>query len=199
MKRQLKHSVNEHLESVQLDEARLRDLERLQRRPAAPHGWQHRALAVAAAAFIIAAVTVALLPLRAPSPLQEPAVAIAEEVVMNHLKRRPLEVRGDNLAAIEDYFDELGFRLVDTLRPALGAQLLGGRYCSVQGVTAAQLRRRDPSGRTQTLYQVPYDGKRFGALPDIARGETPRTLQVRGLLVDLWVERGLLFALTREE
>ena len=199
MRRRLKHSVNEHLESVQLDDDRLRALERLQRRTTAPHWWRHRALPVAAAACLVAAVMVTLLSLRAPSDLQEPAVAIAEEVVMNHLKRRPLEVHGDNLAAIEDYFDELGFRLVDTARPVPGGRLLGGRYCSVQGVTAAQLRRRDPSGHTQTLYQVPYDAGRFGPLPDIGRGETPRTLQVRGLDVDLWVERGRLFALTREQ
>ena len=199
MKQHLQHSVNEHLESVQLDESRLRELERLQRRPAARHGWRNPALAAAVAACVIAVVTVAVLPLRTPWSLHEPAIAVAEEVAINHLKRRPLEVRGDRLAALAGYFDALGFRLVDTRRPALGAQLLGGRYCSVQGVTAAQLRRRDPAGRTQTLYQVPYDAARFGVLPDVGRGETPRSLQVHGLNVDLWVERGLLFALTREE
>ncbi len=199
MTRDLKHSVNEHLESVRLDASHLRRLERMQRQSAGRPWWRHRALAVGLVACIIAAVTVMLLPLRGTLNAPSPAIAVAEEVVMHHLRRRPLEVRGDSLAAIEGYFDELGFRLVDSLRPAIGGGLLGGRYCSVQGVTAAQLRREDPSGRTQTLYQLPYDRSRFGTLPDIARGEPPHTLKVRGLLVDLWVERGLLFALAREQ
>jgi hypothetical protein len=76
--------------------------------------------------------------------------------------------------------------------------VLGGRYCSIQGVTAAQLRLRDQAGWIRTLYQVPYEVSRFGVLPDIGAGEQPKLTQVRGLTVELWVEKGLLFALTRE-
>ncbi|MDJ0740636.1 MAG: hypothetical protein QNJ91_13045 [Gammaproteobacteria bacterium] len=198
MKSPLKRSVNEHLESVRLEPSRLRELERVQRQAAARRWWPRHGWAVAAAAVVVAAITVVLLPWQAAVDDADRAVAIAEEVAVQHLKRRPLEVRGATIAAVEDYFDELGFRLLDSLRAAPGAELLGGRYCSVQGVIAAQLRRRDAAGRTQSLFQAPYDAARFGPLPDVGNGEAPRTLQVRGLNVDLWVERGLLFALTRE-
>lgn len=197
MKSPLKRSVIEHLESVRLEPSRLRELERVQRQAATRRRRPRRSAAVAAAVVVIA-IAVVLLPWQAAVDDADRAVAIAEEVAVQHLKRRPLEVRGATIAAVEDYFDELGFRLIDSLRAASGAELLGGRYCSVQGVTAAQLRRRDAAGRTQSLFQAPYDAARFGPLPDVGAGDAPRTLQVRGLSVDLWVERGLLFALTRE-
>jgi len=124
---------------------------------------------------------------------------IASEVGLNHLKRRPLEVQGTALTEIQPYFHELPFRLLDSSLLATNrVGLRGGRYCSVGGVTAAQLRLSDDQGGIQTLYQVPYDADAFGDLPNIDAGAQPRTLQVRGLNVDLWVERGLLFARVHE-
>ncbi|MES9854672.1 MAG: hypothetical protein ABW170_22910 [Candidatus Thiodiazotropha sp. L084R] len=194
MKPNLKQSVIEHLESVRLDDARLDELEALQRKPSALSWWRNRTLQLFAAACLLIAVVVNWLPLGQPDLLD----AIAEEAVMNHLAQTPLEVHGTTIAELDGHFDQLGFRLVDPLAPSDGARLLGGRYCSLQGVTAAQLRRHDAQGRTQNLYQVPYQPTSMGELPDPALGEQPRTLQVRGLNVDLWVERGMLFALTRD-
>jgi hypothetical protein len=193
MKPNLKQSVIEHLESVRLDDARLDELEALQRRPTKRNWWRSHSLQLFAAACLLVPVAVSWLPLEQPNMLHE----IAEEAALNHLAQQPLEVFGTTVAELDSHFDQLGFRLVESLAPAKGANLLGGRYCSLQGVTAAQLRRQDAQGRTQTLYQVPYQPVTMGKLPDPALGEQPRTLQVRGLNVDLWVERGLLFVLTR--
>lgn len=119
---------------------------------------------------------------------------------MNHLKRRPLEVRGTELAQIQPYYREFSFRLIDPAVATLAhAGLLGGRCCSVRGASAAQPRLYDRHGRVETLYQTtPYDTGRHGDLPDAGVGEAMRTIDVRGLSLDLWVERGLLFARVRE-
>ncbi|MCG7930314.1 MAG: hypothetical protein N0E44_09710 [Candidatus Thiodiazotropha lotti] len=194
MKPNLKQSLIEHLESVRLDDARLDELEALQRTRSARSWWHSRTLQLFAAACLLVALVVSWLPFEQPDLLH----AIAEEAVMNHLAQTPLEVHGTTIAELDGHFDQLGFRLVEPLAPAEGARLLGGRYCSLQGVTAAQLRRHDAQGRTQNLYQVPYRPASMGELPDPALGEQPRTLEMRGLRVDLWVEHGLLFALTRD-
>lgn len=195
MKPNLKRSVIEHLEAKRLDESQLRDLEKLQRDG---RSWlrirQRRIQFVIAASILLVLAAVLLRP-----ETTEVAWDIANEVALNHLRQRPLEIQGADVASLQPYFGELDFRLVQTSYgiPA-GSQMLGGRYCSIQDVTAAQLRLRDDAGRMRTLYQVPYDEDRFGPLPDIRSGGGPRSTQVRGLTVDLWVEKGLLFALTRE-
>lgn len=193
MKRKLKNSVIEHLESVQLDEHRLQALLRLQRQPTKTVPLYRKAMPLALAAGLLIVFALSW-HLRDPPDLLR---AIAEEAVMNHLMDRPLEVRGASIAAVEAYFDRLDFRLVESKWVSDKTRLLGGRYCSIRGVTAAQLRHRDRAGATTTLYQVPHEPAIMGGLP--AAGDKPYTLQVRGLHVDLWVERGLLFALTREQ
>lgn len=55
-------------------------------------------------------------------------------------------------------------------------------------------RLHDDAGRIKTLYQVPYEASRFGVLPDLRAGESPWSAQVRGLTVELWVEKGVFFA-----
>ena len=191
----LKDVVRGHLKRRELDEAQFRQLERLQQ-----EGDVGQRLYGAAAAFGALLLSVGLLAYFIPSWVStDLAREIASEAALNHLKRRPLEVRGAALAEVQPYFHELPFRLLDSsLLATGGVDLSGGRYCSVGGVTAAQLRLRDAQGGMQTLYQAPYDADAFGELPNIDNGAQPRTLQVRGLNVDLWVERGLLFARVRE-
>ncbi len=191
----LKDAVCTHLERRELDEAQFRRLERLQQQG----GARHRRYG-AAAAFGVLLLSLGVLAYWVPSWVTtDLAREIASEVALNHLKRRPLEVHGAALAEVQPYFHELPFRLLDSsLLATSGLDLRGGRYCSVGGVSAAQLRLRDTQGGLQTLYQVPYDAEVFGGLPNLDAGALPKTLQVRGLSVDLWVERGLLFARVRE-
>ena len=86
-------------------------------------------------------------------------VAIAAEVAANHLKLEPLQVEGAELAPVLAYFTELDFQPVTGPRPvARGATLLGGRYCTIQGVTAAQLRYRAPDGTLSTWYEGTLTG-----------------------------------------
>lgn len=125
---------------------------------------------------------------------------IGNEVAKNHIKLKPLEVQTSSLQVIRNYFTELDFIPINSeLLTSSGKKLIGGRYCSIQGVTAAQLRLKDEkTGQIQSLYQTVYDPKVFSGLPELNNNGKPVTVYSKGLAIDIWVEQGLLFALTRE-
>ena len=125
---------------------------------------------------------------------------IGDEVAGNHIKLRPLEIKTNDMKVIRQYFTELDFSPVESILLDDGATtLLGGRYCSIQGVSAAQLRLKEKTtGQIQSLYQTIYDTKTFNDLPKLEEGELPITVYSKGLEIDLWVEKGVLFAITRQ-
>ena len=128
---------------------------------------------------------------------------IALEVVQNHLKLKPLDIETQSIGAIQGFFTQLDFSPVNSsllqARFSLPEpSLLGGRYCSIRGVSAAQLRYRAGDDGLGTLYEVAYDSEAFGPMPHVERGETPTELLLKGLRVSLWVEKGLLLVLVTE-
>lgn len=194
MKSTLRQAVVEHLGEQSLSDAQFARLEKLQQTHERRRGKTVLGYALTAVvAFIVATIaTLSLIP-------QDRAATIAAEVVANHLKREPLEIKGTALADIRGHFQGLGFALVEsTLADISATTLVGGRYCSVRGVAAAQLRLKDAEQRFETLYQVRYDADRFGVMPMIENGDKPLHLMAQGLDVDLWVEKGVLFARIRE-
>lgn len=124
---------------------------------------------------------------------------IAQEVAKNHIKMKPLEVKSNQLGDLKRYFDQLDFSLIESER-LLDKTMLGARYCSIQGVTAAQLRyqQSDKSLSGITVYEVDYQPELFGKIPDIDKGMEPRKIVLKGLELHLWVEKGLLFASAQE-
>lgn len=128
---------------------------------------------------------------------------IAVEVVQNHLKLKPLDIEAQSISAIQGFFTQLDFSPVNSslleARFSLPEpSLLGGRYCSIKGVSAAQLRYRASNDDLGTLYEVAYDSETFGPMPHVERGEAPTELLLKGLRVSLWVEKGLLLVLVTE-
>jgi hypothetical protein len=122
-------------------------------------------------------------------------VAIAEEIAASHLEPRPREVEGPTLDAVLAYFTELDFQPVSS--PRLGGPgdtLLGGRYCSIQGVSAVQLQYRSPEGTVSTWYEGTMAAHQLAALPDVDAGARPFRHLVRGVDVSIWQANGLLFA-----
>lgn len=125
---------------------------------------------------------------------------IGSEVAKNHINLKPLEIQTSSMQTIRNFLTELDFMPVESsLLIGTSKNLIGGRYCSIQGVTAAQLRLKDrKTGQIQSLYQTVYDKKIFSDLPQIKENQKPVTIYSKGLAVDIWVEKGILFALTKE-
>lgn len=203
MKNLLKDTAREKIENIQLSTDQLEALDALQlnsshdqTRHKRNRQWWYRMAGVAA---VVALMMGLLLPnlIKTPDSL---ITEIAAEVVKNHLHRKPLEVKTSQLDDIRGYFTRLDFvpvrsNYLDSKR----LSLMGGRYCSLQGVTAAQL-RFESSGNdgVNTLYQVGYDPEVFRSLPDYDQNQTPVTTYSSGIKVTLWVEKGVLFALTED-
>ena len=126
---------------------------------------------------------------------------IADEVARNHVKMKPLEVRTEQLSQLRDYFTQLDFTPVNssflTKANDTDSKMLGGRYCSIQGLTAAQIRFSQKDKQPITLYEVQYDPSLYGEQPILEQGDKPTELMVRGVAVSIWVEKGLLMATAR--
>jgi anti-sigma factor RsiW len=124
---------------------------------------------------------------------------IATEVIANHLKLKPLDVRGSDLANVLAYFDRLDFQPLGSSRIAAGPgdSLEGGRYCSVQGIAAAQLRVSHGDGALSTWYVASLPPEQMVRIPDPTRGDPPAEVLLKGVRVSLWQEHGLLYVEAR--
>lgn len=199
MKESLKKLVKYQFDEVSLNDEQLSALEELMmesavknRRP--QHGFR---IPLALAAMVFVAAVTAIMVMQIPGKnIADMPQLIAKEVVKNHLKLKPMEVTTSTIGEVRGYFSRLDFLPVESqlLAPA-GLQLIGGRYCSIQGITAAQLRMKQGES-LQTLYQAEYIPDVFGDLPFIDKGEEPLTVYSRGVKVKIWVEKDILFALT---
>ncbi len=199
MKTPLNEALRAHVELQQLNKDQLQKLHGLQQQyqPSERHTMR-RGWATAVAASVLVAIVIGFLQWN-PFAVQQNLIAeIAAEVVDNHLHMKPLEIEGNEIAGISSYFKRLDFQPIESRYLAdIGLDLLGGRYCSLQSVTAAQLRFKNlGSDKLHTLYQVSYDPEIFSKLPDLDQGEQPVTLFSKGVKVTIWVEKGVLLALT---
>ena len=199
-KNPLKQQLQQQFNQVQLSDGQFEKLEDLMNQgtahaeAAADHHWW-RSLAVAAV-LVLAVVTTFMVSQYPVTSLKNMPQQIAEEVVKNHLNMKPLEVKGGSINKVRGYFTKLSFMPVESKLPALDSlQMLGGRYCSLQGITAAQLRMKQGEN-LQTLYQTEYLPEVFGKLPHLENGESPLVVYAKGVKVKIWVEKGLLYALT---
>ena len=202
--RPLKPSVRHYFEQRALSADQLKRLEALMTvdapgpvdRHHVAHSWVGWPAAVAIAALIAVVVWLPRAPID-DTPMTE---RIAMEVARNHIKLKPLDVKTDNMDGIRRYFTDLEFAPVNSrLLASRNLALLGGRYCSIQSIPAAQLHisAADAQG-VKTLYQAEYRKEVFGVLPVLEEGDRPIEVNVKGIVVTIWVEKGLLFALTEE-
>jgi len=127
---------------------------------------------------------------------------IALEVASNHLKLKPLDVTAQSMSEVRDFFTQLDFSPINSqLLPgkfALPEQaMLGARYCSIKGITAAQLRYRSPGKGISTLYEVTYNPDIYGSIPSLESGEPPTEIFIKGLRISLWREKGLMLVLVQ--
>jgi len=195
-----KQAVNHHFAGNSLDNSQLKNLEAIQENTAigttkkAAPTWSKISYGIYAIALsIVIAVGIFLNIGTGNTPEQ-----IAREVVKNHLYMKPLDINSSDIKEVSAYFTMLDFLpLKSSEYHRRNPLLLGGRYCSIKGVTAAQLRYKNTEGSLETLYQVPYDTDVFSDLPKLDEGEPPLVLYERGLEVTIWVEKGLLMVTSR--
>jgi hypothetical protein len=206
--------IKKHIESERLDDAQLKELLSMQQavlgldssepsqdKIIANH--KRRTWFGALAACLFVTVIIFLNENGGMPGVQNMPKEIAMEVVKNHLKLKPLDVKASSMRDIQEYFTQLDFLPLSSSVASRHfslpvTQLLGGRYCSIQGVTAAQLRyQRNDS--LSTLYEVAYDSATFGTLPNMENNEQPLELLIKGLKVAMWVEKGLLMVLVSNE
>jgi hypothetical protein len=203
MNRPLKQAVCDHFEQRALSKDRLERLESLQS-VTAPRSTARRPITRPLITWSVAAIAVVLVVAMLFPPGSRDYIPMTErialEVARNHIKLKPLDVETDNMEGIRGYFSDLEFVPAESaLLASADLELVGGRYCSIQSVPAAQLRITVPySNRLQTLYQTEYRKDIFGPLPVLEKGNAPVTVIVKGITVRIWVEKGLLFALTDE-
>jgi len=197
MNKPLKQAIVDKLESYSLSEGQLQELESLAGQAAPVTVRRIPVISYAIAGAVAAFLLVFFL---TPLIVEQGDVRerIAMEVARNHIKLKPLEVETSSINGIRDYFEKLDFMPVNSkLVSQYGLELIGGRYCSLQGITAAQLRVRKPgSGDVQTLYQTEYRRDVFKNIPVMEEGDDPVEIYVKGIKVKIWVEKGLLFVLT---
>lgn len=204
MRRPLKDSVRAHFERQTLSVDQFARLEALMHKRDAMDttsrpdnsrvvGW----LAGFAAAVVIAVSALIFVRGVDDTPMTE---RIAMEVARNQVKLKPLDITTSSFNEARAYFTDLDFVPAQSaLLANADLELIGGRYCSIQSVPAAQLRVKLPTSEgPQTLYQTEYRKDVFGALPVIEEGDVPATINAKGMRISVWVEKGLLFSLTEE-
>ena len=199
----LKKIMREHIEKKSLSDKQLESLLQLQKGEVKTQSstLQYRWIAIAAVFFVTFGIgNVLYLSMSPQSPLVALDQRIGSEVAKNHINLKPLEIQTSSIQEIRHFLIKLDFSPVESVLLKGGTKnLIGGRYCSIQGVIAAQLRLKDSeTGQVQSLNQTVYDKKVFSDLPELKENQKPVTVYSKGLAVDIWVEKGLLFALTRE-
>ncbi len=114
---------------------------------------------------------------------------VLAEIAMNHHKRLDVEVASDQYQVVQEKLDRLDFSIFPDRRDLIeNYTLVGGRYCSIHGGLAAQLKVRDKiSGELLTLYVT--------KLTDELEGITPLNAEFDGVQIRLWKENGRFFAL----
>jgi len=195
-----KQAVKDHTESVELSSSQFDSLMQLQK-SSVSNIIDTSAKFYKINAAVIAIVMMFAIGIFFSIPKTSVVEKIAAEVSHQYLTLKPLEVKTDQLADLDNYFTLLDFKLVNTgIMRNSNWTLLGARYCSIQGNTAAQLRlKNNKTDAIETLYQAPYYQDQFASVPILENDQTPVEVFTQGIGVKIWVEKGVLFVLTSSE
>jgi len=200
MKQPLRTGIKNHIEEEKLSELQLDQLMTLQHETAT-YSLKHKPLLQAVTTYIsvAASIMIALFMLFELGSNQTFTEQIAHEVAKNHINLKPLEVKTSSMDVIQSYFTQLDFMpITSDYFGQFSNTMLGGRYCSIKGVTAAQLRYTNQSGDKVTLYETQYDAGIFSELPKLEQGEPPLELYAKGVKINIWVEKDLLMVSAQE-
>lgn len=149
------------------------------------------ALRASGAAAVAAMAVIALLAFfDRPDGAEALAGAIGREIALNHNKNLLVEFPAGDYDELRSLMRKLDFA---PRRPAFleagRLRVLGGRYCSIQGQIAAQIKLQDDRGEIVTLYETSFSDP-FG---ELVQGER----RVGDLRIRIWREGGLVLGLAR--
>lgn len=122
------------------------------------------------------------------SPESDLILRVAQEVALNHNKHLATEFDADNYIDLSTIMDKLDFDLKAPQRISVASfDVLGARYCSIQGQIAGQIKLQDNAGEILTLYVT----KSNDALATLHN----RVQERDSLLINNWQEDALFFSL----
>ncbi len=149
--------------------------------------WRAQRNISIAASLLLAAVI--LLQWIVAIPTQQQLVAsIAQEIAINHQKQFNIDFAETSYASLSTLMTKLDFKLVDPARlKTRGFQILGGRYCSLHGQIAAQVRLKNSAGAIFTLYQTNSH--------DIFNTLTEHAQHANGIEIKMWNEGGVFLGI----
>ena len=117
---------------------------------------------------------------------------VVAEIGHNHRQHGALIVESDRYGVVQAALSELNF----PIRPRRGELikdfvLVGGKYCTIQGSRAAQLKLSPrKNGAIHTLYVLPMS-------EDIKDVE-PGVYETNGVRIELWTDQSLLYGLAHD-
>ena len=152
--------------------------------------WRfQRNLSIAAGLLLLVVGTFQLQSLMAPVMNSLP-YRVAQEIALNHNKQLANEFEASTFSKLAALMIKLDFAPHVAKRvEALDYQMTGGRYCSIQGQLAAQVRLIGEQEKEITLYQTQLN-KELATLQE-------SEYIVDGVNVQLWLENGRLFGLAK--
>ena len=144
----LESHLQEHYARARLSDARIEQiLAAAPARATPPRVWYARLGSLAAA------LVIGLGGLHFHLVERDIAARVLAEVAMNHGKQLDVEIASGDIAVVAAALDRLDIHLRPSGQWPARYALLGGRYCSIQGGLAAQLKLRDQeTGDLHTLY-----------------------------------------------
>lgn len=119
---------------------------------------------------------------------RDTATRVLDEIAMNHREQLAVEVAARDFVTIRQALDRLDFSIIAPREIARRYELLGGRYCSIQGGIAAQLKLRD---RTTDAVRTLYATKLTPTLAGIGNSDAVHD----GVAISLWQDDGVFFGL----
>lgn len=122
---------------------------------------------------------------------RDTATRVLAEIAMNHQKQLAVEVTAETFVDIGHALERLEFMVPRPERLLEGFDLLGGRYCSIHGNLAAQLKLRDRADDSvHTLYVTDLT-------PDLVKVADGTAIH-DGVEISLWHEQGVFFGLASD-
>lgn len=193
MNRPLKNQVKEYFGQYELTSNQLQELEAAQenvQKGKIARGYVRYGSIVAASLIIFSLIGY----FWRITPRQMNLESLPQEIAYHHNKKMDSEIKTHSYPELKTFLAKLDFNLIQSKRlPSDEWELLGGRYCSLQGRLAAQIKiKNKKDNKVYTLYQL--------AIPeDIDSPIKSFEAYSGGAKVKIWSENDLLLGIAGDE